>query len=444
MEPRWFATAASVVCSAALRCPSRLPGLRSSLSLSLATLLRRRLLFRAPGVYTPKYLLQSFTSPAITPAARQKVIGRLLDVLVHADDFDLAIKARPRSSSLRLIPSGETWQDTARVAQLGGGTIPSLVAYRIAELHRAGERGATWAFQNGTPVVKRANGSLEDPSRGSPWATTAYFAAMWTPTLEFLSFETTPAQQKMDVICKMLAVLHETNAQWFAAGGKAPPLYQSGVKYQEEQLGHDEWQDIPRSLDQWTRGVGSDCEDLASWRVSELRFGGEDAWHTVEHRKSPTLVLYHIRIRRQDGSIEDPSCRLGMSGACSNLVPASKVGEQTAGAGGIEERRTERPFACAHCGSPKGYDRTYQRCVVCGQPFYAGSKGLHWKTRQPPPPEFFGEHAGAAPMSPPPVIVPQWMAHEMAALLRQLVPQQTGAFGLVRPEDAVLAAMRAA
>ena len=299
-------------------------------------------------MYSPQYLLKSFESPAIAPVARRRIFGRLIDVLVRANDADLEGQKRPPVANMRVLP-GELWQDTARVAQLGGGTCPSLVAYRIAELHKAGERGATWVFDtSGKLWVKRMNGTREDPCKGAPWNTSGYSSAMWTPTLEFASFETTPADKKMEVICKMLAVLHETNGQWLAAGGKAPPVYSSGVKYKEEELGKDEWQDIPRTLDQWSRGIGSDCEDLASWRVSELRAKGEDAWHTVEHRKSPTLVLYHIRVLRQNGDQEDPSCALGMSGSCANLVKASGVRQQTAGAQRPEDWG---PFEEEHTGA---------------------------------------------------------------------------------------------
>ena len=46
-------------------------------------------------------------------------------------------------------------------------------------------------------------------------------------------------------------------------------------------------------------------------------------------------------------------------------------------------------MSCHYCGSGKGMDRTYARCTVCGEPYTAGSLGLHWRTQQPPPPEFF-------------------------------------------------------
>ena len=35
-----------------------------------------------------------------------------------------------------------------------------------------------------------------------------------------------------------------------------------------------------------------------------------------------------------------------------------------------------------------GYDRSYQRCSSCGEPYWTGSQGLHFMTKQPPSPEF--------------------------------------------------------
>jgi GNAT superfamily N-acetyltransferase len=48
-------------------------------------------------------------------------------------------------------------------------------------------------------------------------------------------------------------------------------------------------------------------------------------------------------------------------------------------------------YECQNCGSDKCYDRSYQRCTECGEPFHEGALGLHWMTKQPPPPKFFDE-----------------------------------------------------
>jgi len=89
------------------------------------------------------------------------------------------------------------------------------------------------------------------------------------------------------------------------------PLYQSGVRYSEEPEGQIESFDtIPAVL---ARGWG-DCDDLGPWRVAELRAAGEKAkiriqwkWHQISGQK-----LFHVVVRRADGTIEDPSALLGM------------------------------------------------------------------------------------------------------------------------------------
>lgn len=41
------------------------------------------------------------------------------------------------------------------------------------------------------------------------------------------------------------------------------------------------------------------------------------------------------------------------------------------------------------------------RCVVCREPYYAGSTGGHWRTGSPPPADFFrGRGLGRIPISP--------------------------------------------
>ncbi|MGP1665004.1 MAG: hypothetical protein ACTS5I_03625 [Rhodanobacter sp.] len=83
------------------------------------------------------------------------------------------------------------------------------------------------------------------------------------------------------------------------------PLYESGVRYVREGPGHEKWQPITQL---YARKMG-DCEDLAAARCAELRLKGEDATIHVALIR-PGLI--HIRVRRGDGSIEDPSKRLGM------------------------------------------------------------------------------------------------------------------------------------
>lgn len=89
-----------------------------------------------------------------------------------------------------------------------------------------------------------------------------------------------------------------------------PPLYRSGVVFEEEPRGTETFRDA-RNV--WKRGYG-DCAHLAAWRCAELRAAGEDAklrvkWSCPRHRRRR---LFHVQVRRADGRIEDPARRLGM------------------------------------------------------------------------------------------------------------------------------------
>lgn len=91
-------------------------------------------------------------------------------------------------------------------------------------------------------------------------------------------------------------------------GAALPALYQSGVRYRREPPGQEVWQ-----LPHQTMALGyGDCEDLASWRVAELRIAGENA--KLVFRRSGRR-LWHALVRRGNGELEDPSKILGMKGA---------------------------------------------------------------------------------------------------------------------------------
>lgn len=86
-----------------------------------------------------------------------------------------------------------------------------------------------------------------------------------------------------------------------------PALYASGVRYAREQ-GREEWQTAEETFG---KGKG-DCEDLAAWRCAELWVAGERAARV--HCYSPRPGLIHCVVRRADGTLEDPSKKLGMKG----------------------------------------------------------------------------------------------------------------------------------
>lgn len=109
-----------------------------------------------------------------------------------------------------------------------------------------------------------------------------------------------------------LEALTRCNVLWLESHPTTPMLYQSGVVYKQEK-NSEAWLDIPHVIE---NGWG-DCEDLAAWRVAELRFR-----HRVQarpylkwyHRPKEGFTLYHVQVRLPDGKIEDPSAQLGMKG----------------------------------------------------------------------------------------------------------------------------------
>lgn len=116
--------------------------------------------------------------------------------------------------------------------------------------------------------------------------------------------------------------------QWHLQQIALPCLYDSGVVYQEEPPGREDWCDAPTVLSQ---GWG-DCEDLAAYRCAELREMGVDAECVIKYRfitqencrkagypkhliPSDGIYLVHVMVRHPDGTIECPSKILGMKGA---------------------------------------------------------------------------------------------------------------------------------
>lgn len=135
---------------------------------------------------------------------------------------------------------------------------------------------------------------------------------MYSPRFRLKSYEMMPHEVKVRIMYRLVQALVLVDAEYLRKVPNTPLLYASGVRYQQEPFGEEEWQDIPYTL---KLGYG-DCEDLAAWRVAELRVKfNERADPEVMGRVLPSgMALYHIRVRREDGSIEDPSKLLGMKG----------------------------------------------------------------------------------------------------------------------------------
>lgn len=108
----------------------------------------------------------------------------------------------------------------------------------------------------------------------------------------------------------MLEGLTRVNVDELRANPNLPDLYKCGVRYQREPDGVNRWLTYVEVL---ARKV-ADCEDLACARAALLRVRyGEPGAHVSV--KFVHQGLWHVRVVRQNGQIEDPSRILGMGGA---------------------------------------------------------------------------------------------------------------------------------
>jgi hypothetical protein len=132
---------------------------------------------------------------------------------------------------------------------------------------------------------------------------------MYSPTYELACFSTVTHEEKLDILKAMLEALILANVFYLRHRPDTPPLYAAGVPYVVEPPGRDNWQDIPRTL----ALREGDCEDLACYRIAELRVRhNENAMPYVTAKKIGTFTLFHIQVERGDGTVEDPSRILGM------------------------------------------------------------------------------------------------------------------------------------
>ena len=136
-------------------------------------------------------------------------------------------------------------------------------------------------------------------------------------------FQDSSEQDFEDSKLKLLVLfkaLVKVNQIYLASHPDTIQLYDSDVVYQPE-FGTEEWQDIPTTLE---RGFG-DCEDLAAYRVAELRNQGIKANPHIRWRMVDGSYRFHALVKWPDthewksgrrvlvkGRVEDPSLRLGM------------------------------------------------------------------------------------------------------------------------------------
>jgi hypothetical protein len=92
--------------------------------------------------------------------------------------------------------------------------------------------------------------------------------------------------------------------------GSIAPLYSGRIRYKREPLRRENWQSAVETTE---LGYG-DCEDLAAYRVAELRSRGILAFPVVK-QINPTLrhvILRYLDPVTKQWVFEDPSAKLGM------------------------------------------------------------------------------------------------------------------------------------
>lgn len=114
-----------------------------------------------------------------------------------------------------------------------------------------------------------------------------------------------------ETVRSLLQALVMVNRIALKSDKRIPPLYRAGVRYIREPQGVETFRDLYMVI----LNRGGDCAHLAAWRVAELQEAGENASLRIQWkvtRRGPRL--FHVLVRRGNGSIEDPSKLLGMKG----------------------------------------------------------------------------------------------------------------------------------
>jgi hypothetical protein len=132
---------------------------------------------------------------------------------------------------------------------------------------------------------------------------------LYAPHFKLRAFETLSDRARVEVLKQLLEALVAVNIAWLNEHRNAPFLYVSGVVYEEEPEGRDDWQDIPETI----ALRAGDCEDLGCWRIAELRARNfEHALPFIKRSEIGPRTVYHVAVQRADGRLEDPSRILGM------------------------------------------------------------------------------------------------------------------------------------
>lgn len=117
------------------------------------------------------------------------------------------------------------------------------------------------------------------------------------------------AETSRHALLLLLESLTRIDQKYLLEHPDTPKLYDAGVVYRPE-FGTEEWQDIPTTL---KRGYG-DCEDLSTHRSAEIRNEGHSCISKpyIRWQYRNGAPRFHALVELCDGSIEDPSLKLGM------------------------------------------------------------------------------------------------------------------------------------
>lgn len=150
------------------------------------------------------------------------------------------------------------------------------------------------------------------------------FPQMWVP----LFADGTEREREFSLFAlrELLESLVKINVGWISSHpSQFTPLYHfaktSGLRWEPEK-GTEDWLSIPAIYQAVRDKKPVDCEDLACARVAELRLGlgghplgAVRAIPEIRGRVLPGgRILMHAFVRYPDGSVEDPSKKLGMPG----------------------------------------------------------------------------------------------------------------------------------
>lgn len=311
------------------------------------------------------------TLPPATDPSHLAPLQILLEWLAQVNEWHLrrSLRRSERGLSSTILPplsaSGvryrrrpsdrQDWLDVPAVLQQRTGDEEDLVAWRCAELRVAGIpaepvvvhewRPGSGRSSGGWSVgcyVRHPDGRIEDPAANLGGSRRLPRPAQDRP-LVHLSLPDSDDDAHfapLQIALEGLTHLDEwqiRRARQLAAQGLTspiPPLYASGIRYEEELPGHEDWLDALSALRQ-RRWV--DCEDLAAYRCAELRADGIEAEPVIKYQWIPRELmiaqgypadklpargvwLVHCCVRWPDGHVEDPSKILGMGGTFTERI----------------------------------------------------------------------------------------------------------------------------